>query len=352
MNLDKKKKFIVDFLYFVVWVIIILLLFKVARIYLLPFLIGILIAYAVQKPSRYLERKIKISREKSAAVLSVITFLIIVTLFTLLCSFVYSRLSELIECLSYYSNTIREYFEKTYDLINRFFKNWDIEFQDTIKNFYEDAISGLISKTGVLLSTFVTSLIKKLPSIVIGCVVTVVATCYISKDYDKLLKFIKGILSQDLCKRIVDFKNIFIECFFKFVFGYFKIFIITFLELSIGFLLLNIKHFLILSIIVALLDMLPLIGTGTVLLPWAVVAFFQADNKTGFGLVIIYLIITIVRNFIEPKIIGKQIDINPLFTLLFIFIGLRLGGIIGMIVLPILLTVLFTYYRRGIADNN
>jgi predicted PurR-regulated permease PerM len=72
----------------------------------------------------------------------------------------------------------------------------------------------------------------------------------------------------------------------------------------------------------------------------------------GLGLVILYLIITVIRNFAEPKIIGKQIGINPLFTLVFIFLGLRLGGIMGMLVLPVVLTVLFTYFRRQISDNN
>ena len=96
------------------------------------------------------------------------------------------------------------------------------------------------------------------------------------------------------------------------------------------------------------MDLLPVFGTGIILLPWSVFSFLQSNYKNGFGLVALYLIIMIVRNFAEPKIIGKQININPIFTLLFIFIGLRIGGIMGMLLFPLILTVVFTYYRRQI----
>ena len=352
MNLDEKKKFIINFAYFSVWVVILYLLFKVAAIYFFPFLIGIIIAYTVQKPADFLSKKTKIKKQNCAAVLSVVVFVTVIILVTLLCWLLYSQINRLIYYLSNHSGSIKRYIENLYKYFENLFKNIDGEFQTTIKRFSYDTFNSFIAKISVYLSNGVTAFIKKLPTLLISCVVTVVATYYISKDYFRLLKFARGFLSNKFYRLVADIKNIFTECFFKFVVGYFWLFIITFCELSVGFLLLNIKNFILLAALVAILDLLPVIGTGTILLPWAIFMFLQNEYRLGIGLVVLYFLITVARNFVEPKIIGKQIGINPLFTLIFIFLGLRAGGIIGMIIFPIAFTVFFTYYKRQVLNSD
>lgn len=350
MNLEEKKKFIINFAYFLVLIIIGYFLFKVAAIYLLPFLIGIIIAYVVQKPAAFISQKTKFKKQNCAGILSILVFVVVIIFISLIGWFLYIQLSKLISYFSSENNNISQYIEKLYTYIESLIQK--TEFNSALKKFSNDTINGFIAKISVFLSNGVASFIKNLPTLLITCVVTIVATCYISKDYERLLKFAKGFLNERFYKRVVDIKNVFAECFLKFILGYFWLFLITFSELFVGFLLLGVKHYFILAFLVAFLDMLPVIGTGTILLPWAIVMFFQNDYKLGFGVVILYLIITVIRNFAEPKIIGKQIGINPLFTLVFIFLGLRLGGIMGMLVLPVVLTVLFTYFRRQILDNN
>lgn len=350
MNLYEKKKFIINFAYCAVWFVIVYLIFKVAAVYLLPFLIGLIIACAVQKPAVYLSEKTKIKRQNCAAVLSVVIFVGVIVFAALLCWLLYSQISELIYYFTNHSSNIKQYIENIYTYFENFLKNIDGQFQSTLKKLSYDTFNSVITKISVFFSNGVAVFIKKLPTLLISCVVTVVATYYISKDYSRLLKFVRGFLSNDFYRLITDIKNIFTECIFKFAVGYFWLFIITFCELLIGFMMLKIKNFIILAALVALLDLLPVIGTGTILLPWAIVMFLQNKYTLGIGLVILYLMITVVKNFIEPKIIGKQIGINPLFTLVFIFLGLRLGGIIGMLVLPIAFTVFFTYYRRRFFD--
>lgn len=350
MNLDEKKKFIINFAYFIVWILIIYFLFKVAAIYLLPFLIGIIIAYAVQKPAAFISQKTKCKKQNCAGILSILVFVTVIAIISLLGWFLYTQLSKLISYFSNDKNGISHYIEKIYTYVENLIEK--TEFHSALKKFSSDTMNSFLTKISVFLSNSVTSLIKNLPTLLINCVVTVVATCYISKDYERLLRFAKGFLNERFYKQVIDIKNVFTECFLKFTVGYFWLFLITFSELFVGFLLLGVKHYFILAFLVAFLDMLPVIGTGTILLPWAAVMFFQNDYKLGFGLVILYLIITVIRNFAEPKIIGKQIGINPLFTLVFIFLGLRLGGIMGMLVLPVVLTVLFTYFRRQISEND
>ena len=349
MDLGEKKKFIINFIYFAVWAVIIYLLFKAAAVYLFPFLIGIIIAYAVQKPAVYLSQKIKIKKQNCAAALSFVIYVAVLILISIICWILYLQLSKLMGYISHNGNVIMQYIEGFYEHIENVFNK--IGLNGTFKKFSDDAIGDIIKKVSVFLSNAVTSLVKSLPALLINCIVTVVATCYISKDYERLLKFIKGFLSKENYNRIIDIKNIFSECFLKLLTGYFWLFIITFLQLLFGFLLLGIRRFITLAFLVALVDLLPVFGTGTVLIPWSVIAVLQNDYKTGFGILAIYIVITVIKNFAEPKIIGKQIGINPIFMLVFIFLGLRLGGIIGMLVLPVILTVLFTYYRRIYSDN-
>lgn len=352
MNLDEKKKFIINFAYFTVWVIILYLLFKVAAIYFFPFLIGIIIAYTVQKLAEILSKKTKIKKQNCAAVLSVVVFVTVIILATLLCWLLYSQINKLIFYLSNHSGSIKQYIENLYTYFENLLKNTDGDFQNTLKRFSYNTFNSFITKISGYLSNAVTAFIKKLPTLLISCVVTVIATYYISKDYNRLLKFVRGFLSNKFYRLVADIKNIFTECFLKFVVGYLWLFIITFCELLIGFLVLKIKNFIFLAALVAILDLLPVIGTGTILLPWAIVVFLQNEYRLGIGLVVLYLLITVARNFVEPKIIGRQIGINPLFTLVFIFLGLRVGGIIGMIIFPIAFTVFFTYYKRQISDSD
>lgn len=351
MNLEEKKKLIINFTYFIVWIVILYLLFKVAAVYLLPFLIGLIIAYIVQKPATVVSEKIKIKKDSCAAILSVLIFIFISILIVLFIKIIYNQSVSLISSFSVEIENIKILVEQLYKITNNFFKKIDFGVQGTLKSFSTDTISELLSNISLYISEIITNAIRNLPSLFISGTVTVVSTFYISKDYCKLLNFVKGFVSKSLYKKFVDIKNVFTECFFKFVIGYFWLFIITFSELMVGFFIIGIKHFIVLALFIALLDLLPVIGTGTVLLPWAILNIFRSEYFMGFGLIFLYLIITLFRNFIEPKVISKQIDINPIFTLIFIFLGFRLGGIFGMLFLPIILTVLFTYYRRQLPDS-
>lgn len=350
LNLDKKKNFLINCSYFTVWSLIIYVIFKITAVYLLPFLIGLIIAYTVQKPANFLSHKLGFKRQICAAVLSVLFYIIIVAALALLIWLLYSQSNKLVKLVTR-SDIVGSYVNNIVGFVSNFFEKYNNNFNDTIKKFTDETTNGFVLKISAFLSNVITSFVKKVPVLLISSVVTVVATCYIAKDFDRLKVFVSGFISNEFYKRIKDVKNVFINCFFKFFVGYFWLYIITFAELLIGLMLLGVKNFIVISFLISLIDLLPIFGTGAVLLPWATIQFIQQDYKIGIGLTSIYIIIVIVRNFLEPKIIGKQIGINPIFTLVFIFFGLKLGGIVGMIVLPIVLTVLFTYCRQQMADN-
>lgn len=346
MKIEIKKNFIINFLYFAICITGGFLLFKFAANYLLPFFLGVLISFIVQKPARFLSQKTKIKKQTLASILSVTFFVFTVIIIVFFGWLLYKELLDIANYFSKQSGNIKNYFEKILIFLEQTVN------KSNLKNILNDTLSAMFSKISYSVSSALTSIIKYIPKFLVSSLFTVVATCYISKDYDRLLKFLKGFLNDNFFNKIVEIKTIIVECCLKFTIGYFWLFLITFCELLLGLFIIGVNNYFILALLIAFVDLLPILGTGVVLLPWAVVLFIQKNFLQGVCLVILYLIIVIVKNFAEPKIIGKQIGINPLFTLVFIFLGLKIGGLLGMLVLPITFTVVYTYYRRKIYDNN
>ncbi len=348
MYLDKKKKFVIDFIYISLWIAIIYIVLKVLLVYLLPFVIGIIIAHLVQKPALLTSQKIKVKKEICAAVFSVFFYIISVAFIVFILWLIYAQGNKLIDAFKK-GEILNINFNNVFNAVTTFFEKFNNNFGNAINKVANETAKELVLKFSNILSNALSSFIKKMPSLFISIAITIVATFYISKDYNKLKKFILGFTSDNICNKVAEIKSVFIECFFKISIGYFWLYLITFFELFFGFMALGISNPLLLALLISFVDILPVLGTGTVLLPWAIVRFMQNDFKTGIGLAILYIVIIIIRNLLEPKIIGSQTGINPIFTLVFIFLGFRIGGIMGMIVIPIVLTVVFTYFRKQIA---
>jgi predicted PurR-regulated permease PerM len=138
---------------------------------------------------------------------------------------------------------------------------------------------------------------------------------------------------------------------FKILKGYALLSLITCIEIYIGFLILGINKAFLLALVIAVVDVLPVLGTGTVLIPWAVVSVLTENFQIGIGLTVIYIITILVRNFLEPKIIGMQVGVNSLFTLMAMFFGLKVLGISGLFLFPIILIVTIQYYKSELKEG-
>ncbi len=347
MILEEKKNFIINFIYFLIWTLLVWLIFRLAAVYLLPFLIGLFIAYFVQRPAQFISEKVKIKKQICAAILSVTFYILIFSIIFLLIWAIYSQSNRFIRSVTN-NGKFSDIFEKIFSFSSLNFKQFDLTHGNTARKIVDETINGFVEKISVYLSSVFTAFLKKIPSLFISSVITIVATCYIAKDFENLYKFFKGFVSDKYYKKFIEFKEIFFECFLKFSVGYFWLFLITFFELFFSFLFLRISNFAFLALLISFIDLLPIFGTGAILIPWATLEALQYNYPKAVGLIAVYLITILVRNLMEPKIIGKQIGINPLFTLFFIFLGLKIGGVIGMITLPIAFTVAFNYCRKQI----
>ena len=133
----------------------------------------------------------------------------------------------------------------------------------------------------------------------------------------------------------------------KYLRAYFFIIVITFSELYLGFLILDVEYAVGLALLIAVVDILPVLGTGTILIPWTLICFLKKDFYLGIGLAIMYLVIAVIRQIIEPRIVGRSIGLHPLVTLASMYVGLKLGGLLWLILLPVAVNVLKNLNEEG-----
>lgn len=352
MNFEEKKTFLLNLTYFSVILTIIFFTVKFMLSYLMPFIIGLIIAYIVQKPSRIISEKVQIKQGYCAALFAVFLYLLIIIIILLLGWSVYSNGNHIIEKVGNFFSVVTEGMDDISIWIKNLFGDLNAEIRNTFIAFITDYIKGISSTITNILTSFLGGIIKNLPAFFVTSAVTVVASCYIAKDYNLLAKFLYNLINKEKYNNVLLIKEIITKNILKLTSGYLILMIITFLELLIGFLCLGVKHSFFVAIIVSLVDLLPVLGTGTVLLPWAVLSFFSDDISKGVGLVILYLIVCFVRNFSEPKIIGKKMGVNPLFTLVSMFVGIKVAGIAGLFVFPLVLIVVIEYYKIQLNNEN
>lgn len=351
MDLEKKQKFIVGFAFFAIVFCLIWLCSRLLLSYLFPFVIGFIIAYFVQKPAACLADKFNCKKELCAAILSVFIYLFFVMIIFLCLWLLYSNSDYIVKKASDFSAEIQNFTEKINEIINDLVGKFDPELKQTSKKLINDTMKGFGDKIVLVASNIITDVFKAIPNFLISAIVTIVATCYIAKDYTRLKNFLKGIIQDRTYKNAVTIKNILTDRISKFVFGYLLLMLLTFCELLIGFLILEVENFFIKAFLIAIIDLFPVLGTGTVLVPWAGIMFLKGNYTMGIGLIVIYIIISVVRNFAEPKIIGKQIGIHPLFTLVSMFIGLKVAGVFGIILFPIGMIVVLDFYKLQLQND-
>lgn len=179
-----------------------------------------------------------------------------------------------------------------------------------------------------------------LPQAVIFILVTILATYFMSSDKHRIAQFLDSQIPSEWLKNT---RNV-INNLFTALFGWLKaqliLMTITFSEVLVGFLIIGIENALLLALIIALVDALPILGTGSILLPWAVIDLLSGNTRQGLSLALLWLIIIFVRQLIEPKVVGQQIGIHPLFTLFGMYLGLKFMGVLGMFLGPITIVII------------
>lgn len=350
MEIEQKKTFLINVAFTAVVISLIYLFTRFLLSYLLPFVIALILAFAMQKPSAVISEKTGIKRSTCSVLLVTLSYFAVIGIIALLFWLVYSNAADLTKRTAEFVSHLSSSVQKVY---MSFKSRMSGKSADAVEKFFSKSVAVFTSKLSEIISQSATRTVKAVPSFFISSIVTAVAGFYIAKDYQKLGRFIYGLMSPKFKKVFTEIKRIVTKDILKLVGGYSVLTLITFVLLSIGFMILRIKPALGLAAVVAIIDILPVLGTGTVLLPWAVISFINGKIFFGVGITLLYVVISLSHNFFEPHIIGKKLGINPLFILIAIFLGFRVAGVAGMLLVPLsmIVTVDFFTARLSKADK-
>ena len=318
-----------------------------------PFVVGWVIAMIASPVVKWLENRLKIVRKLG-------TVLIIIGVLSVIILTAYVSITQLWEAIRDLSSNLPGYIDKVNEQIIIISQKLENMFS-FIPNNMDDAWENIVSNLDVYIASFIDTiseptvsaagnLAKKIPSVLVAIVVCIASAYFFVAEHDEIIQWLKQVTPKAVQIQM-ELVNKNFKCaiggYFK---AQFKIMIIIGIFLILSFSILGIKHAVILAILIAMLDFLPLFGTGTAMIPWALGLFLLGDYRMGVYLVILYVLTQAIHQLLQPKLVADSIGINPILTLFLLYIGYRFGGIIGMIITIPIGLILINLYKSGAFD--
>ena len=198
-----------------------------------------------------------------------------------------------------------------------------------------DALSGILANAAVKIASEITALASAVPKILFFILITAISSVYFSLDLEAINAYVHRLLPKKADAALVSFKKETLGIIFKYMRSYLVIMLLTFAVVFFGLAILKVDYALLLASIIAVLDILPVIGVGVILVPLGAVMLFSGNTYLGIGLMVLTAAVTVIRQIAEPKILGKNLGIHPLLTLVLMYVGYSLFGILGLVIFPI-----------------
>ena len=353
LSTEKKKKFIVDVTYLALVLALGYLALKYALPLLMPFVLAFVIAYVLRRPIRFLSRVVHVPKGLVAVLLVVLTYGVIGLLLALAGIRITATITSLVQQIpSFYYSHILPALTELFTWLEELLAKPDPSLMSALQELQTQLIDMLwqlvSSFSGLLLGgvSLATSLATSLPVFLIRMLLMVISTFFITIDYEKIVRFCLGCLRGNTRRVVLQIKAYVVGTLFVCIRSYALIMCITFVELSIGLSIIGIERAMLVALLIAIFDILPVLGTGGIMIPWVILSALGGDLPQALALLVLYVIITVIRNIIEPRIVGAQIGLHPVLTLMSMFVGNHLFGIVGLFGLPILLSLL-----RYLNDN-
>lgn len=322
--------------------------------FFLPFVIGWVIAMIANPLVRFLEKRVKIVRKHSSMMIVVVVLAVIIgILYLLIAKLVHETIGFMADIPKYYeaaSVEVQGVLIKLENLLSFLPQN----VQDTINQVFDNIgeyLNVAVQKIAPPTVNAAGTVVKSIPAALVYTVVTIFSSYLFIVDRDKIMEFLRKYMPEGGSKYYLYLKKDVKHLVGGYFLAQFKIMFIIAMVLAVGFLILGVDYALLLAVVIALLDFLPILGTGTFLIPWAVIRMFSGDIFFGVGLVCIYLVTLVLRQVIQPKIVGDTMGLDPLLTLLFLYLGFKWKGIAGMILAVPLGMLVLNLYAFGAFDT-
>jgi sporulation integral membrane protein YtvI len=330
LTLKEVFKYIVTFFGLLLGVFLVYKMF----FYLIPFILAFAISILIDPMVSFLTKRLKLSRSLA----SIVSVFLILCFLGLIIVFIISRLIAEIVNLSV---TLPKYTAEFYSNLNGLIKKGTdiyLGLPAEVSKSLGSATQNLSSYLVKAINSFLAGIYNaaaSIPNMIVFILVTILSTYFFCSDKTKVYNFFASRLPNKLIEGIQNIKGNMFQALFGYIRAQLILMSITFSELYTSFLIIGIKHPLILALIASFVDALPILGVGSVLIPSSIYFLLTGSFRTGISILIIYVIVLVVRQTIEPKILSQQIGMHPLLTLLAMYTGLQLLGVAGLIFGPI-----------------
>lgn len=376
-DVEKKRKFIINIVYYAILLFLGFFALRYAMGICAPIIFAFIAAVLLQRPKNFLVRKTFL-KSGFASALCVFGFIVlVVALFVLIGVRAVEEIKGFIDYIviqvqniDVFINTIEDSVMSTIGRLPDFISE---NVSDTISSFFtqirefvagtNNELANQISSglgdsfslswiTGPLSGVISTA--RQIPSVIIAVVIALVSACFMTAEYDKVKEFVVLQFPKEKRTDLSKAKNILKSSLSKMGRAYLLIMLITFIELFAGLSVLRLigifqsNYIVIIAVVCAIVDIVPMLGTGTILIPWAVYNLIVGNYAMAVGLIIIYAVITVIRQIIEPKLVAGQLGLSPVVTISAMYIGLRLFGFIGMFITPLAIIMLKLLNDEGI----
>lgn len=328
----------------------ILFLVPRALVFFAPFVIGWIIALIAGPMVRFFEEKIKLKRKIGSAFVMVAVIALVILVLYMACAYLFEQIAGLFSALPEMLQDMEADFASIGKNLNQILAKLPGNIHLNLNSNaikIDDYLADLIEKLGSPTIAAAGNFAKQLPSIFIAAIMMLLSAYFFVAERQQINEWFRKNMpaSVQLRYRMIRYSLV------KSVGGYLKaqlkIEIWMYFLLLLGLGILRVDYFGLIALVIAFLDFLPFLGTGTVLIPWAIIRILTAEYKTAIGLLVIWGVGQLARQLIQPKIVGDSIGVPPLPTLFLLFIGYKFSGVIGMIVAVPIGLLVYSMYQDG-----
>lgn len=356
-KIEKRRRFIINTVYFAIILGLFYFFMRFAFWTCFPFILAFFIAMALQRPVNWITKKNPLKKGLVSGLAVLLALTAIMAVLALIGVRIVEELRGFISLITAKLDNLPVFLKQTeaWILENIHFLPDSIETMaaNSIRELFHDletgAANGRLNIDLSILSSPLSGVwntAKQIPSIFLATLISIIACCFMTADYDRLVNFVKRQLPRERREALSASKQLLFSSMFKMLRAYLLIILITFVEMTIGLGILKLaglyesSYILAIALLTAIVDILPVLGTGTVLIPWAVYSLCTGRVGFGIGLIVIYVAISVIRQIIEPKLVAGQLGLPPVVTIVGMYIGLQLFGFIGLFLVPLTLIML------------
>ena len=369
-GIEKKKSFIINTVYATIIIAIFYLFFKYALGTIFPIICALVVATILQNPVNFICKKTPLKRGIVSTLLVLLSFLLIVFALGLFVVWLGSEFKGFFRYIMIQLEDIPALIDDIKGYLANILALLPEKVEVPAINFVNEKLDALVNTPEMVLpessefdfSFLSTPLLgiwntaKQIPTTLVSIVVSVVACCFMTSDFNSVKNLTLGFFREETREKVVRAKRLLIPSLGKMIKAYAIIITITFCELGIGLSILSFlkiysgNYIFVIAALTAVIDIIPVLGTGTVLIPWALYNLISGNYSLAVGLLVIYACITVIRQIIEPKLVAAQLGIPAYLTIVSMFIGSQIFGVIGIFILPITIVMIKLLNDEGIIN--